>query len=48
MAEQDQWRFVFNESVSANVDGRYTVTLHFKSGRLDRIYIEYSEFEFVN
>lgn len=48
MADQDQWRFVFNESVSTNVDGRYTVTLHFKSGRLDRIYIEYSEFEIVN
>ncbi|GEP97308.1 hypothetical protein [Chitinophaga cymbidii] len=48
MADHDQWRFVFNESVSAGVDGRYTVTLHFKNGRLERIYIEYSEFEVMN
>lgn len=45
MADYNKWNFVFTDRVSYNVDGRSTVTLYFKGNKLDKIHIEYSEFE---
>lgn len=48
MNKYKEWGFVFSQNITPSSEGRNTVRLYFKNGKLTKIRNEYEEFEKVN